>query len=139
MRKFMFVLLAVAISGLPALAGLAVADDAAKAPEKKADKACPKTAKAKKGAKKVTGVVESVDAATMKLMVKTGAGKKAKVEEIVVGTAKVTKDGKDATLAEIVAGDKVTVKMDCSVDPAVVASVDAKTPKAPKAKKAKKG
>jgi hypothetical protein len=144
MRKFLFVLMAVAISGLPTIASLALADDAATAPvdsvdKKKDDKACPKGKKAKKASKKtINGVVESVDAAAMKLVVKVGSGKKAKSEELAVGTAKVTKDGKDATLAEIVAGDKVVVKMDLTVDPAACSSVAAKTPKAPKAKKAKK-
>jgi hypothetical protein len=82
--------------------GVAIAAEQAAAPATKA--ACP----AKKGVKcTVNGTVESVNAAGMKLVVKTAKGE---VKDVVVA-ADTKIMGKAKTLAEIAAGDTVEVKM----------------------------
>lgn len=58
----------------------------------------------------LTGTIASVDAATQKLVVSSGADADAKETALVVDAAsKIEKDGKAATLAELAAGDTVTL------------------------------
>jgi len=118
MRKVLLVGLMVA-----AVAGVARAEDKAMAPKA----AKPKAAKVMS----VSGTVEAVDAAGMKLTVKDKKG--VATEFMLTADAKVKKGGKAATLADVMVGDMATVKYTMNMDQKVVKSVDAKAPKAAKA------
>lgn len=103
------------------------------AAEKAAGKAaCPA---GKKSAKcTVSGTVEAVDAAAMKMTVKTSKGE---VKELVLAADTVI-SGKAKTLAEIVVGSSVQVKMDGDAVKSVKVKKLPKAAKEAKAEKAEK-
>ena len=111
------------------IAGFAQAEDGApkaeKAPKAKAEKA-PK-------AKSLKGVVKEVQGD--KVVVTVGKGEKAK--DVTVATdasTKVVIEGKDAAVADLKAGQEVTV----TPDEGTATKIEVKAPKAPKAPKAEK-
>jgi Cu/Ag efflux protein CusF len=60
--------------------------------------------------KTVSGEVVSVDSAKKEVVIKDGAGNEAPI--VVSESTKLTKGGKPATLADLKAGEKVTVELD---------------------------
>ena len=112
-------------------AGVALAAEQAAAPAAPAAKAAPAApAKAKKPSVKkstIMGTVEAVDAAANKLSIKD---KKGAVKEVAVAAdAKIRRANKAATLAELVVGDKVLVKVEETDGVVTAKKVDAKPAK----------
>jgi hypothetical protein len=71
--------------------------------------------------KTVSGEVVSVDSAKKEVVIKDGAGNEAPI--VVNESTKLTKGGKPATLADLKAGEKVTVELDEAGDKLVAKSI----------------
>jgi Cu/Ag efflux protein CusF len=104
MKKYV---LAVSVILCTAMIGMAIAQETAKE-QQKPDKAPKVTAKAQ------TGEVVSVDPTKNEIVIKDDAG--TEIHLLIGTTTKITRDGKDITLGDVKAGEKVTSECEPSAD-----------------------
>jgi Cu/Ag efflux protein CusF len=78
----------------------------------------------------VSGAVVSIDATAKQLVVKNSEGKMADVTFDVNENTNIRKAGKDITLSDIAAGDKVMVAFKHKDDKRIATSIKVRTPKA---------